>query len=193
MADPQIKVEFNEQDKRRIMELLDDVIEIRRQVWRGLNFGAKRGRKLAVDEIGSQITLPKKHIRDHVKIKQKANKGHAVASFEIKGSPISLSLYKHRAGKRGVAFTIWQGGSREIYRHAFKLHKGNGGKGRIVERDIGNPNYDGRLPLKEKFGPAIPNVFDKTPGLANKAMEKAMADAMVEMERLVALALEDKI
>jgi hypothetical protein len=36
-------------------------------------------------------------------------------------------------------------------------------------------------------------VFDKTPGLANKAMEKAMADAMVEMERLVALALEDKI
>jgi len=193
MAESQFKVEFNEQDKRRILELLDDIIDYRRAVWRGLNLGAKRGRKLAVDEIGKKLTLPKKHIREGVKIKQKASAKHVVASFEVSGAPVSLSLYQSRVGKKKTSFRIYRDGPREEYLHTFKLMRGNSGKGRIVERNLKHPKYNGRLPLREKFGPSIPNAFDKSPGLAKKAMEKAMADAMVEIERQVQLVLDGKI
>lgn len=193
MADPGFKVEFNEQDKRRILELLDDIIDYRRAVWRGLNLGARRGRKLAVDEIGSKLTLPKKHIRQAVKVKQRASAKHVVASFEVSGAPVSLSLYKSRVGKKSTKFQIYRDGPQEEYLHTFKLMRGNGSKGRIVERNLKHSRYDGRLPVREKFGPSIPNAFDKTPGLAQKAMEKAMADAMVEIERQVQLVLDGKI
>lgn len=196
MAESQFKVEFNEQDMRRILELLDDIIDYRRAVWRGLNLGANKGKQLAVAELRSKITVRKKTISSRVKIKHKASRTHAVASFELKSAPLALSEFEHNAGKKGTSYKIWKDGQREFYEHVFKIKNSRydkSGRGALVERNIRHSRYDGRGPLRAKVGPGLVTVFEQTPGLAKRALEKSMADAMVEIERQVQLVLDGKI
>lgn len=153
---------------------------------RSVNHGAKQGRKISVDAMSKKAALKKKTIRAATTM-YFASLRTLSAKLVIKGGSVSLMEYGARQTKKGVTFRLWKDGKRERYRHAFitKL-PGSPDKG-VYERNIDSPSYDGRSPLRTKSGPAIPNVYDKTPGLAKKAEELAGNEMLKELDRQINL------
>lgn len=153
---------------------------------RSVNYGAKQGRKISVDEMAKKAALKKKTIRGETSM-YFASLSNLTAKLVIKGGSIPLIEYGARQTKKGVTFKIWKDSKRERYRHAFIAQiTGNSAKG-VYERDIKSPAYDGRLPLRSKGGPAVPNIYDKTPGLAKKAEELAANEMLKELDRQIGL------
>jgi hypothetical protein len=182
----QVRVELNPRDLTEVRLLLKAYRESgRKALQRSLNHGAKQGRKMAVDDIYSKANLTKKVIRSHTKV-YFTSVSKLSAKLTIKGSPLSLLDYKGtRAGKRGVAFRLWRGEARELYRHAFNAKIGR--ESAIYERNVDADNYDGRFPLRKKRGPSIPNIYEMTPGLARKVEERAAETMMTELKRQIGL------
>lgn len=153
---------------------------------RSVNHGARRGRKISVDEMARKVALKKKVIRAHTSM-YFASLSNLTAKLVIQGKPVPLIEYGARQTKKGVTFRIWKDGKRERYRHAFIAQiTGSQAKG-VYERDIGASTYNGRTPLRAKRGPAIPNVYDQTPGLAKKAEEFAANEMLKELDRQIGL------
>jgi len=153
---------------------------------RSVNHGAKQGRKISVDEMAKKAALKKKTIRGQTSMYFASLSG-LTAKLVIKGSPLPLMEYGARQTKKGVTFKIWKDSKRERYRHAFIAQiTGSSAKG-VYERNIGASDYDGRTPLRSKRGPAVPNIYDKTPGLAKKAEELAATEMLKELDRQIGL------
>ncbi|MBT00613.1 MAG: hypothetical protein CMI01_18370 [Oceanospirillaceae bacterium] len=182
------RVEFDPEDFRLVQQLLEGTYEFRRSVYRGLNLGSKRARIYASREIAASTTLKKRSIDPHIKVISKVSDQLLVARLRLRGYPLELTAFDHRAGKKGVSYKIWRAKARERYEHAFKakLGKHEG----IFERKIESSKYDGRAPLRTKYGPSVPAIFDNTPGLAKRALEKAVDEAMTEIDRQMDLVLK---
>jgi hypothetical protein len=155
-------------------------------LYRTVNFGVKQGRKAAVDGMAAKANLTKKRIREKTTMYFASLRGMS-AKLVIKGGSTPLIHFAARQTKKGVTFKLWKDEGRERYRHSFIAKLGSGGTKGVYERDIGSPRYDGRTPLKAKSGPAVPVVYQKTPGLAQKAEETAVEAMLTELDRQVGL------
>lgn len=178
-------VRINPRDMNDVLNILRAYREGgQKALQRSVNHGAKQGRKLSVDAMARKAALKKKTIRGATSM-YFASLRNLTAKLVIKGKPLALTEYGARQTKKGVTFRIWKDGKREKYRHAFLAQFGTY-KG-VYERNIGAANYDGRSPLRQKRGPAVPNIYDVTPGLAAKAEEKASEEMLKELDRQVKL------
>lgn len=155
-------------------------------LYRTVNYGVKQGRKAAVDGMAKKANLTKTRIREKTTMYFASLRGMS-AKLVIKGGSTPLIHFGARQTKKGVTFKLWKDEGRERYRHSFIAQIGSGSAKGVYERDIGSTRYDGRTPLKTKSGPAVPVVYQRTPGLAGKA-EEAAAEAMLkELDRQVGL------
>ncbi|MGO1502362.1 MAG: phage tail protein [Marinobacter sp.] len=158
----------------------------KKALFRSVNYGAKQGRKAAVDGMAKKANLTKKRIREKTSM-YFASLRNMSAKLVIKGGSTPLIHFGARQTKKGVTFKLWKDEGRERYRHSFITKLSPGGNKGVYERDIGSPKYDGRLPLRAKSGPAVPVVYQKTPGLAQKAEETAAESMLKELNRQVGL------
>ncbi|MBV1788619.1 hypothetical protein KQ940_11195 [Marinobacterium sp. D7] len=155
---------------------------------RALNYGANQGRKITIDEIYAKLNVKRGTVKNHVFFPRSLDNGYISARLVVTGFPLPLEEFNVRnLAKGGVSFKIWRNGDREKYRHVFYY------KGRVVERNIDSPAYDGRTPFRSKSGPSIPNVFANTPGLADRAIGTATDRTLTELERLTSLMLEGRL
>lgn len=153
---------------------------------RSVNHGAKQGRKISVDEMSKKSALKKKDLRAATSL-YFASLRTLSAKLVIKGGSVSLMKYGARQTKKGVTFRLWKDGKRERYRHAFITSFSGSSSVDVYERNIADPNYDGRTPLRVKRGPAVPNIYEKTPGLAGKAENLAGEKMLDELARQIDL------
>lgn len=181
------QVQINPADLKDVLNLLKAYREGgQKALQRSVNHGAKQGRKISVDEMAKKAALKKKTIRGETSM-YFASLTNLTAKLVIKGKPLPLMEYGARETKKGVTFKIWKDSKRDRYRHAFIAQlTGSSAKG-VYERNIGASDYNGRTPLRAKYGPAVPNVYDKTPGLANKAEELAVNKMLEELDRQIGL------
>lgn len=158
----------------------------KKALYRTVNYGAKQGRKAAVDGMAKKANLTKTRIRQKTKMYFASLRGLS-SKLVIKGGSTPLIHFGARQTKKGVTFKLWKDEGRERYRHSFITKLSPGGEKGVYERDIGSAQYDGRLPLKTKSGPAVPVVYQKTPGLSQKAEEAAAQAMLKELARQVGL------
>lgn len=158
----------------------------KKALFRTVNYGTKQGRKAAVDGMAKKANLTKTRIRAKTSM-YFASLRNASAKLVIKGGSTPLIHFGARQTKKGVTFKLWKDEGRERYRHSFITKLGNASNKGVYERDIGSPKYDGRLPLRAKSGPAVPVVYQRTPGLAQKAEETAAEAMRKELSRQVGL------
>jgi hypothetical protein len=153
---------------------------------RSVSFGAKQGRKLAVDEMAKKANLKKKTIRDKTKI-YFASLSNLRAKVVLKSAPLPLTEFGARQTKTGVTFRIWKDKPREKYRHAFMWTLIRERYTGVFEPNVDSPRYDGFGPYRRKSGPAIPTIYAKTPGLSGKVEAKASESMLTELDRQIGL------
>lgn len=158
----------------------------KKALYRTVDYGVKQGRKAAVDGMAKKANLTKKRIRAKTSMYFASLRGMS-AKIVIKGGSTPLIHFGARQTKKGVTFKLWKGEGRERYRHSFIAKLGTGSNKGVYERDIGSPQYNGRTPLRAKSGPAVPVVYQRTPGLAQKAEEAAAESMLKELNRQVGL------
>lgn len=158
----------------------------KKALFRTVNYGVKQGRKAAVDGMAKKANLTKTRIRAKTTMYFASLRGMS-AKLVIKGGSTPLIHFGARQTKKGVTFKLWKDEGRERYRHSFIAKLSSGSDKGVYERDIGSPRYDGRTPLRAKSGPAVPVVYQKTPGLAQKAEETAAEAMLKELDRQVGL------
>ncbi|SOB76186.1 Prophage minor tail protein Z (GPZ) [Marinobacter sp. LV10R510-11A] len=185
MSDPTVRI-----DPASLRDTLNLLAAYRqgsqKALYRSINLGAKKGRKAAVDGMAQKANLTKKRIREKTSVYFTSLSGMS-AKVVIKGGSTPLIHFGARQTKKGVTFKLWKDEGRERYRHSFIAKLGTGGTKGVYERDIGSPQYDGRTPLRAKSGPAVPVIYQKTPGLAQKAEETAAEAMLKELDRQVGL------
>lgn len=186
MADP-IRVAIDQQQLDEIRNLIYDIRKgADTAVYRAINHGARQGRKAAVDAMYAKVNLTKTKIRAQTFV-YFASISKLSAKMTVKNDLQGLEQFGARQTLKGVTFKIWRDGTRERYDHAFMMTMPGGSADRVYERNIKHAEYDGRLPLRKKFGPGIATVFDETPGVEEKTQTTA-ADAMLtELSRQVNL------
>lgn len=158
----------------------------KKALYRTVNYGTNQGRKEAVDGMAKKANLTKTRIREKTKM-YFASLSSLSAKLVIKGGSTPLIHFGASQTKKGVTFKLWKDKARERYRHSFIAILSPGGAKGVYERDIGSPQYNGRSPLRTKSGPAVPVIYQRTPGLAKKAEEAAAVAMLKELDRQVGL------
>jgi len=124
---------------------------------------ATAARDIARAKILDVSTIKKKYLNRNV-FPHLATARNGKTALVVKGSRIPAIGYQNRASKKnGVKFRPLKNGGWTHYLHAFKATAGSH-KG-IFERDIDHINYDGRLPIDEKGGPAMAAILRNHPGV----------------------------
>ncbi|WP_027853849.1 hypothetical protein [Marinobacterium litorale] len=189
-------VQINRDDMQRVRDLLYGYRNgAERAAQRAINKGGHAGRKAIVDGIYAKAALKKKDIRSRATFYQASlgTLGQASYKLVLKSGPLNLLEFysaKPAAGKKGgVSFRIWRDGKREKYRHAFIATLIQSRYSGVFEENVDSPKYDKEkgIPWRRKEGPGIPMIYEKTPGLAAKAHERAMEVMMAELDRQIGL------
>lgn len=192
MSTGQFKAAIKPEDLKLLHDLLHDCEKSEVMAYRALNYGAKQGRKLAVDYVYAKLNVKKGLIREETKLSRFASAHDLAAKLTIYGNPFGIELFGANQTRKGVTFKIWRDSTRERYRHAFFASL-FGGAQRVYERDITDAEYDGRFPLRRKLGPGVATVFNETPWLAKRAIQEAGDATIREAHRLAQLMIEGKL
>jgi len=123
----------------------------------------------ATKAVAQEFNLTQKNIKRDFSVK-KAKYSDLSAYVKSKGKPVPLGRFvRTRQTKKGVSVLVKKNRPRTVIRHAFipKLKSGHTG---VFWRE-GKP----RLPIKQRFGPRIPDIFSNQEVMApilKKAQER---------------------
>jgi hypothetical protein len=158
-------------------------------LYRALNYGTRQGRKAAVDRMAAKANLTKAKIREQSPVFF-ASVSRLEAQLRIKSKAFGIEEFKKTSisttGK-GVAFRIWVDGPRERYRHAFMAQMPGAKSEYVYERNLEHPAYNGRTPLKRKYGPSMSTVYENTPGVDENVRTTAADKMLAELSRQINL------
>lgn len=187
MADDPIRVIIDQQQLDEIRNLIYSTRNgADTALYRAINYGARQGRKAAVDAMYAKVNLTKTKIRSETFVAF-ASISTLTAKMTIKNSLRGIEEFSANETNNGVTFRIWRDGKRERYRHAFKATMPGSSTERVYERNIEHGDYDGRFPVRRKFGPGIATVFDETDGVEEKTQTTAAAKMLTELSRQINL------
>ena len=177
-------------DKQQLDEIRDLIYSTRdgadTAVYRALNYGSNQARKKAVDMIYAKAALTKTKIRAKTFV-YLASISKLQSQITIKNDLVGLEQYGANQTNTGVTFRIWRDGSREKYRHAFIATLPGAKNPGVYERNIEHGDYDGRLPLRRKYGPTIAALYENTPGIDSAVQETASSKMLFELDRQIKL------
>ncbi|WP_339799662.1 hypothetical protein [uncultured Marinobacter sp.] len=185
MSDASIRIEPNS---------LNDTLNLlaayrqgsKRALYRSINLGAKQGRKAAVDGMAAKANLKKTTIRDKTKV-YFASLSKMQAKVVLQSKVLPLTDFGARQTKTGVTFRIWKDKPRQKYKHAFFWTLVKERYTGVFEPNVDSPSFNGFGPYRRKSGPAVPTIYEQTPGLAGKAEETAAQAMLKELDRQVGL------
>lgn len=158
----------------------------RRALQRSVSFGAKQGRKAAVDGMAKKANLKKSTIRSYTNIVF-ASLSNLQAKVVLESETLPLTEFGARQTKNGVTFRLWKDKPRERYKHAFFWSLVKDRYSGVFEPNVDSPRFDGYGPYRRKTGPAVPTIYNQTPGLAGKAEELAGTKMLDELSRQIDL------
>lgn len=174
-----MEVSYNEidiQEFRTFLQLQKE--ESIRILSRAINRTLPGVRTDAVQEVYNVLALTKTTIRKYMRVVKRASPSDASAVFEIKSYPIPLIHYQATKVKRGVSVRVLRGTPKSIIRHAFIATMPSGHTGvfwreenirgskwpvgitRTIPSWSDYPHREIRLPIRQLFGLAVPDVLD---------------------------------
>jgi len=188
--------ELNPKDVDSVLSMVEDLRkESPKLIFWSLKKGANKGQSETVNNVYAKANLTKTKIKKRTSVRFYSI-SQLTAKLRIKSGNIPLEefngtkVYKSQS-KPGVYFKIWRDEAQENYRHAFGLAANPQDITRGVwEREINALDYDGRYPLRRKFGPSVATVFEKTPRLSDHVLKTATDTMVAELNRLVNLKLD---
>lgn len=134
--------------------------EVNKAAGRALDRVATTVRKEADQEIRKRLTLKSSVVKNSLE-KVRPYGRALIRDIVASGRPIPLRDYRARQTRKGVTFAVTKGAGRSLYvrkgKHAFI------GKGRLPDRVFvargPNPPGPKHAPIKQVFGPSIPQYF----------------------------------
>jgi len=180
MAETLVEIKYDEAKLRRIRSLLRDVPNaLPRVVCRGINRTASGARTQIVRRLSSETGLRQKDIRPGVTLSQRATYVSWLAQISMKGRGVSLMRFNPVQEQGGVVY--WIGERHYFIRSAFLATMQSGHRGVFIRGIVvgykGKLGYrprptaerkGGRLPIVERFGPAIGTLFERTANIADE-------------------------
>lgn len=188
--------EINSSDLASLKGILEDFTrDGDKWVKQALNDGARKGKTTTSTAVFEKLNLKKNKINKRLSVRF-ASLSKLQSALRIKSGNIPLEEFtgtriSKTKSKPGAIFQIWRVGAKEQYRHAFGIVAGNRydtSQG-IWEREINAFNYDGRGPIRRKFGPSIATAFEKTPGIEEKTLNDANAKVIERLNHYINLTL----
>jgi hypothetical protein len=123
------------------------------------NDTAKAAQTRIVKTIATRIQLSQKRIRKDTGV-FKANRGQTTAYTYILNKFLPLKDFPHTVRARGgINVGIRKGDPRELFRHMFKATMASGHIGIWERRKFPSGKIAGRLPIEERYGPRMGEVF----------------------------------
>lgn len=126
-------------------------------------------------EVSGEVTLSQRDVREFVNV-TRSNFSTLSARVTITGAPIPLILFNVNQTQRGLSVRVRREGPREIFPESFivRLPRQRINEDRTVTRlggfgregafrrrlDRSTGRRVGRLPIDERYGPSIPNVYE---------------------------------
>jgi hypothetical protein len=149
-------IQLDQRQLRRLEVLLSGYPgAVRRVIPRALNRTATSARSRVVKGIAAEINLRQKDIRRGVTV-DRAKPTRHVARITIKGRRVPLIKFGARQTRKGVTARVRKRGGRELHPGAFIATMPTGHVG-VFER-----KRRSRLPIREKRGPSIVEVFEES-------------------------------
>ena len=175
-----MEVVIDERELMRLRRMFQHRQGTFRQILRrSLNRGASASPSRIARRIAAVMPLPKEEIRRHVHVRL-ATGQRLTATFTVWGSPTPLIRLSAWETARGVAY---QGvGSRKLAKGAFIATMPRGRTAVFRRRGVG------RLPIRELYGPSIPDVFDRS--AIEHVARRAGDDVVRTLDRQVKRELE---
>jgi len=133
----------------------------------------------ASSEIRSVVTATKKYVDRTFKI-QKASNARLQGAISSTGSPLPLVSFSTRQTKKGASVQVRKDRPRKVIPHSFHAIMKSGHKGVFWREKVGG-RMVGRLPIRELYGPRVPDIFSNEPVMkvviakANERMTKNLA------------------
>lgn len=159
--------------------------EVNKAAARALERTAVTCRKEADQEIRQRLNLRSATVKAALRIGRPLGRKSLVRDVEASGKPIPLREFAARSTRKGVTFAVRKGkGQRKVY--ARKGRKGFMGRGKLPDRVFvatgPNPPGPKQAPIKQVFGPAIPQYF-VTKGVRERMRAAAAARWSTEFAR----------
>jgi len=178
-------IEVNQSQVNDVMAMLNGVEkDASIALSRSLNKTATGAKTLSAKGVGSTVTLKAKKIKEYITVR-KANTKKLSAVVRLKGALMPSINFTNRKLAKGVSLKIWKSKRAIKLRHHFYATMPSGHAGIFSRKEIAPGIYSPRLPIEESFGPSVPVVYEKTPGLA-KQVETESADRLLrEMDAQV--------
>lgn len=181
MAD--VEVKFDEAKLRRIQLMLRDIPrQMPRVVSSAINKTAAMARTQVVRRIASEVGVKQKRIKQRVTL-QKATFTCWRARIGIGARRLPLMAFGARQKKKGVSYKIEKSGPRKTLKSAFIATMKTGHEGVFMR---GGPR---RLPIFERFGPSIGQVFENAPAVAKEVTRSAYVNLQRHIDSQIARAL----
>lgn len=129
--------------------------------------------------IRAVITAKKKDVDATFDI-SKASAARPVGSFRSTGRPLPLISFSARQTKKGVSIQVRKDRPRQVWPHTFIAVMKTGHKGVFWRKAVGGIRVR-RLPIEEKYGPRIPDIFSN-----EEVMDKVLASAKERIDKNMA-------
>jgi hypothetical protein len=204
MVAPLIKITYDEAKLQRIQNLLREIPNaLPKVVSRGINRTAQQTKTQIVRRVSAETKALQKEVRAGIVITKKATYTVWLSVLSLGGRGIPIIRFKHAEAQRGIIY--WLGGKHYFLRHAFLAtmpsgHKGVFLRGRYLGKEpkrkfrfkggFGGKAYWTELPIKERFGPAIGTLFEKTANIAKEITAESEEKLEQNIDSQVRLILE---
>jgi len=173
-------IKIDESDLQRVTDMLGGIKGLPERVTvRALNKTLTGVKTDSSAEIRTVVTAKKAAVDETFKI-QKASTGNMTASISSTGKPLALIDYSSWQTKKGVSVQVRKDHTRKIVPGAFIAtmksgHEGvfwrewHGGTKKPVDQKMvyGKLPKKYRLPMKERYGPRVPDIMSNDPVMKN--------------------------
>jgi hypothetical protein len=168
---------------------------------RSINKAAAGANSRLVDAVCDRLNLRPSEVRSRNTSRTSATREDLRAEVKGFGRRIPLKRFSARATAAGVSYRISPEDAREAA-HAFLAAMGSGYGGVFMRVEAqedrrrrrggrGSPRLAGRLPIRELWGPSVPQVANTSEELSDDVLEPKLTEAILdEMDRQAALALQ---
>ncbi|MFO7598033.1 MAG: phage tail protein [Desulfocurvibacter africanus] len=156
-------VRLDPDDLLRAQVLLSSIPNgYRRAMVRSIDRTLITARKLATKRIREEINLKATDVKAAIKVR-KARYATLEGELGVKGKHIPLVKYGARQVKRGVSIQVLKRNSRKISTAIFMAQMKSGHFGVYWRKKDAAGQLVPRLPIKQRFGPSIPEVYSGRP------------------------------
>lgn len=176
-----VQVQLDERRLKRIERSLRDVpFGMEKAISRAINKVAVAARTLILRMITGQIAVTQRDLRRRSIRLRKASFGKLFAVVSVRGGRIPLSRFGARQTRRGVTYRIRKTGGRSRIDGAFLATMPGGHTGVFLRRaDESQPGGRvRRLPIDEKFGPSVPEVFTNIREVLSGTFERLLGERL---------------